>query len=194
MTATAPYPDYAPESEDKAAFPWLALLAGVGIGVALLGGRKVGMQLTTAVAGDWFRQLKAEHRMAQGLFELGARTKDNETGKRTAILAHLAYALLKHGVQEETVVYPTLREYGRNKTAVDLADEHFDIKTYLHRLSEMAKDDPRWIRLWNEFHELVDHHIREEEEDVFPPMHAALTPKQNRHLTLAMNREGVKLA
>lgn len=194
MTAAAYVPTDAETGSPRPTFPWLALAGGFALGVALLGGRKVGMQLTTAVAGDWLRQLKAEHRMAQGLFELGLRTREHETGKRTAILAHLAYALLKHGVQEETVVYPTLRDHGADKAAVNLADEHFDIKTYLHRLAETPKNDPRWIKLWREFYDLVAHHIREEEDKVFPPMHAALTDRQNRKLTLAMNREGVKLA
>jgi hemerythrin superfamily protein len=168
--------------------------AGFAAGVVVLGARKLAMQGMTAIAGDWFRQLKVEHKLAEALFETGLRTKTHETGKRTAILAHLAYALLKHGLQEETVIYPALRAVDEGEAAKALAAEHFDIKSYLHNLAEMPKDDPMWIQLWGSFHKLVKHHVREEEEEIFPKFYKRMTPKQNRHLTAAMNREGVKLA
>ncbi len=167
---------------------------GFATGMAVLGARKLAMQGMTAIAGDWFRQLKLEHKLAETLFEAGLRTTPNETGKRTAILAHLAYALLKHGLQEETVIYPALRDADKGSTAKALAAEHFDIKTYLHDLSEMDKDDPKWIKLWDKFYGLIKHHVREEEDVVFPGFHERLSGKQNRHLTAAMNREGIKLA
>ncbi len=177
---------------------WLPLAgvaaAGFAAGVAVLAARKLGMQATTAIAGDWFRQLKLEHRLAEALFEAGLRTKSRETGKRTLILAHLAYALIKHGLQEEAVIYPALRDDGKNGVAKSLAAEHFDIKTYLHDLAEMRKDDPRWIEVWSAFYKLIKHHVAEEEQDVFPAFHERLSAKQNAHLTRAMNREGVKLA
>lgn len=177
---------------------WLPIVgvAGVGFvaGMAVLGARKLGMQATTAIAGDWLRQLKLEHRLAETLFEAGLRTKSHETGKRTLILAHLAYALIKHGLQEEAVIYPALRDDGKTGAAKTLAAEHFDIKTYLHDLAEMPKNDPRWIEIWTAFYKLIKHHVAEEEQDVLPAFHDRLSPKQNAHLTRAMNREGVKLA
>ena len=174
--------------------PLGAAAAGFAAGVVLLAGRKAGMQLTTAVTGDWLRQLEAEHRQAEFLFKLGSKTREHQTVRRTAILGHLAYALLKHGLQEETVIYPAMRELGTGDEPAKLAAEHFEIKTYLHRLAETPKDDPKWIRDWNDFHELVAHHVREEEDEVFPELHERLSAKENRHLTFAMNREGVKLA
>ncbi len=177
---------------------WLQLAgaaaAGFAAGVAVLGARKVGMQATTAIAGDWLRQLKAEHRLAETLFELGLKTKDHETGRRTLILAHLAYALVKHGLQEEMVIYPALRDDGQTTEAKTLAAEHFDIKTYLHELAEMRKDDPQWIKTWAEFYTLIKHHVREEEEETFPPFHERLSKRQNWRRTRAMNCEGIKLA
>ena len=132
--------------------------------------------------------------MAEALFELGLRTHPNETGKRTAILAHLAYALTKHDIQEANVIYPALRDDGENSEAKKLAAEHFDIKTYLHDLALLRKDDPQWIKVWNAFYNLVKHHVREEEEEVYPGFHERLSGRENRRLTLAMNREGIKLA
>lgn len=177
---------------------WLkfAGIAAIGFaaGVGVLNARKLGMQATTAVAGDWFAQLKAEHRLAEALFEAGLKTRDRDTAKRTAILAKLAYALTKHALQEEAVIYPALRGADRSDAAKDLAAEHFEIKTFLHDLSEMEKDDPLWLPTWSRFHDLVKEHVGEEEQTVFPAFHGANSTRENLRLTAAMNREGIKLA
>ena len=171
-----------------------AAAAGFMAGAAVLSARKVAMQATTAVAGDWFAQLKAEHKLAETLFDLIEKTQEHETGKRTALFAKLTYALVKHQFEEENVIYPALRDADPDGAAKHLAAEHFDMKTYLHDLSEMAKDDPRWIRKLGEFKTLVLEHVREEEDKVFPPFHDKLSPEDNTHITKAMNREGIKLA
>jgi iron-sulfur cluster repair protein YtfE (RIC family) len=167
---------------------------GIVTGVALTVARKIAMQMTTAIAGDWRRQLEAEHRLALALFDIGAKTKPEQTARRTAVLAKLSYALVKHGLQEEMVIYPAARQHGSSTSAQHLAAEHFDIKTYLRRLADMSKGDPQWIRIWTEFQQLVSGHIAEEEQVFFPRLHAQMTPDQNRSLTWAMNRQGLKLA
>lgn len=171
-----------------------AAVAGFVAGVALLSGRKLAMQATTAVAGDWFAQLKAEHRQVEALFKAVHLTKDKDVAKRTALLAHIAYALLKHGVQEETVIYPAMRGAQDEAPAKQLAAEHFDIKTYLHELSEMDKDSPKWMKKLKVLEDLVAEHVREEEDELFPALRARLSAEENAHLTKAMNREGIKLA
>lgn len=182
---------------ERGSWAQLAGVAAVGFvaGAAVLSARKAAMQATTALPGDWFAQLKTEHRLAETLFDALLKTKDHETGKRTALFAKLSYALLKHGLQEETVIYPALRDSGgANGSAKHLASEHFDIKTFLHELSETPKDDPRWIATLRAFNDLVRQHVREEEEEIFPPFHEQMSDEDNRHLTRAMNREGIKLA
>jgi len=171
-----------------------AAAAGFVAGVAVLGARKAAMQGMTAIAGDWFAQLKAEHRLAETLFDLILETREHETGKRTALFAKLTYALVKHQLQEENVVYPALRDADQATAAKHLAAEHFDMKTYLHELQEMAKDDPRWLKKLYQFRRLVLDHVKEEEEQIFPAFHDRLSDEQNAHIGKAMNREGIKLA
>ena len=188
--------DFTGRAFAKGAWGQLAGAAALGFvaGAAVLGGRKLAMQGMTAIAGDWFAQLKAEHRLAETLFDLILKTEEHETGKRTALFAKLTYALVKHQLQEENVVYPALREADQGKEAKHLASEHFDMKTYLHELNEMAKDDPRWLNKLAQFRKLVLEHVREEEEQIFPPFHEQMSAEDNAHISKAMNREGIKLA
>lgn len=180
----------------RGGWPKLAGVAALGFvaGVAMLGARKVAMQATTGLAGDWFAALKADHKLVDGLFKVLLETGEDETGKRQLLLSKITYALAKHQFEEEHVIYPALLAGGRAETPKHLASEHFEMKSLMHSLSEMAKDDPRWLGTARGLHKLIGEHVREEEEIVFPALQARLTARENAHLTRAMHREGLKLA
>ena len=188
--------DYADHFNEPQTWAPLAVAGAVGFaaGVAALAARKVAMQAVTSVAGDWFETLKAEHKLVDKLFDAVNATEEHDTAKREAILAKISYALLKHTVEEETVIYPALRGVDQEMAARHLAAEHFDIKTYLHELAETPKDDPRWMQTMRQLQSVVKTHVREEEQDIYPTFHAKMTKEENGHLTMAMNREGLKLA
>lgn len=173
----------------------LAGAAAVGfvLGAGALGVRKLAMQATTGIAGDWLAALKADHKLADGLFELIGQTQDHETARRHLLISKLAYALAKHQFEEEHVIYPALGADGE-ATPRRLDGEHFEMKTLMHALLEGPKDGPEWAAKARALHKLVREHAREEEEIVFPALQARLSKAENRKLTLAMHREGLKLA
>jgi iron-sulfur cluster repair protein YtfE (RIC family) len=41
---------------------------------------------------------------------------------------------------------------------------------------------------------MIEKHMREEEDDLFPKLREQLSDEQNKHITVAMNKEGLKLA
>jgi hemerythrin superfamily protein len=179
-----------------AGWPRVAGAAALGfvVGVTVLGGRKAVMQAATGLAGDWFSALKADHKLVDGLFALLDKTEDEETGKRHLLFSKIAYALAKHEFEEEHVVYPTLLDVGPAETPKHLDAEHFEMKSFVHELNEMPKDDPRWLKKAQALRRLIQAHVREEEEIVFPRLRERLTAKENAHLTRALHREGLKLA
>ncbi len=188
--------DYADHIGEPQTWAPLAIAGAVGfaVGMGALAARKVAMQATTAIAGDWFATLKAEHKLVEKLFDAVNATEESDTDKREALRAKIAYALTKHALEEETVVYPALRNADQEMAAKHLAAEHFDIKTYLHDLAETPGDDPRWMATMRELQTLVKAHVAEEEQTIYPTFHARMTKEQNAHLTTAMNHEGLKLA
>jgi hemerythrin superfamily protein len=171
-----------------------AVAVGVMAGIALSAGRKVAMQGAEALHGDWFEILKAEHRMVDKLFEQLLQTSDNQRVKRTLLLGKIAHALSKHAMQEEMVIYPALKAANSNGQAMHLYEDHAQIKIFIHDLQEIHKDDPLWIERARAFHKCVMHHVREEEDEIFPTYHGRMSPQQNRHLTLMVHKEGLKLA
>ena len=174
----------------------LAGAAAVGfvLGAGALGVRKLAMQATTGIAGDWFATLKADHKLVDALFEVLLKTKDDEQTRRHLLISKIVYALAKHQFEEEHVIYPALRQGGRAETPKHLNSEHFEMKTLMHELMEMPKGDPTWLGKVNALHKLIREHVREEEEIVFPALQSRLSKAENAHLTKAMHREGLKLA
>jgi hemerythrin superfamily protein len=171
-----------------------AATLGFVIGVAANSARKAAIQGSEAIGGDWLAVLKAEHRMAEALFEALLKTSVRQKNRRTALFIKLKWALMKHALQEETVIYPGLRETHVDGMAKHLYADHADIKIYLSELDGLPKDDPLWIERVRALQACVAHHVREEETEVFPHFHGQLSPQQNRRLTALMHKEGLKLA
>jgi hemerythrin superfamily protein len=171
-----------------------AAVAGAAVGLAANAGRKMFMQFGSVTAGDWFEALKMDHQMVLAIFDKIEATDDSQTTTRSMLLAKLKYALTKHAIEEEMVIYPALREADHGGQADHLNSDHAMVKSYIYELETMARDHPQWLARVADFRSTIEEHIREEEEEIFPPFHAQLSDEQNSKLTAMMNKEGFKYA
>jgi hemerythrin superfamily protein len=169
-------------------------VAGAAVGLAANAGRKLFVQMASASAGDWEDALKAEHEATLALFDKIEATDDNQTMMRSHLLAKLKYALSKHAIEEENVIYPALRQANETHNADALTAEHGYVKTYLYELESMPNDSPEWLARVRDFRSMIEEHMRMEEEEVFPRFRASLSEEQNAKLTALMNKEGFKFA
>ena len=171
------------------------LAAGAAIGIAANWGRKFLMQqaASTAAGGEWDEILKLEHKATLATFDLLLATDDRDTGKRTALIKKLSYALEKHAHQEENVIYPALRQANETVDADHLEHEHGYVKTFLYELDNMRKDSPEFLGRVREFRALIAEHASMEEQQVYPRFKNELTPEQNKKITGLMNKEGMKM-
>jgi hemerythrin superfamily protein len=168
--------------------------AGAALGLAANIGRKFLVQATSASAGDWVDALTAEHEATLAIFDKIEATDDSQTTQRSALLAKLKYALSKHSIQEEMVIYPALRQANFASDADHLGEEHGYVKTYLYELETLPKDSPEWLARVRDFRSMIQGHMREEEDDIFPTFRARMSDDQNAKLSAMMNKEGFKFA
>lgn len=168
--------------------------AGVTAGLLINLFRKVAVQAPTVLAGQWDKALAAEHAAALKIFDLIEATDKEATARRGILLTQLKHAIQKHAFQEENVVYTMMRDHGLTEAADHLNHEHGYVKQYFFDLTEMDKSDPAWLPKLKEFRRLIESHMQEEENDLFPRLRTKLTDDQNKHVTTAMNKEGLKLA
>ena len=172
-----------------------AAVAGAAVGIAANAGRKMFMQLTSGgITGDWFEAIKAEHQLTRTIFDKIEATGDNQTMMRSHLLAKLKYALTKHALEEENVLYPALRQANRTQDADHLGEEHSYVKTYLYELETLPNDSPEWLARVRDFRSMIEDHMREEENEIFPRFHEALSDEQNARITTMVNKEGYKFA
>ena len=188
---------------ERSAFNWGDNNAGVLIGAAAAGaalgfaaniGRKLFMQGMTSAAGDWSEALAAEHKLALAIFDKIEATDDDQTTMRSMLLAKLKYALTKHALEEENVIYPALRQANSAHDADTLESEHGYVKTYLYELENMPHDSEEWLARVRDFRAMIEEHMQMEENEVFPALKAQMSDDQNKKLTMMMNKEGFKFA
>ncbi len=171
-----------------------AAVAGAAVGLAANMGRKLFVQMTSAASGDWVDALITEHEMTLAIFDKMEATDDSQTTTRSHLLTKLKYALSKHAIQEEMVVYPALRQANLATEADDLGSEHGYVKTYLYELETMPNDSPEWLARVRDFREMIEEHMRKEEDEIFPSFRAQMSDDQNAKITAMMNKEGLKMA
>ncbi|MEH3107975.1 MAG: hemerythrin domain-containing protein [Sphingomonas fennica] len=171
-----------------------AAAAGLALGLAANLFRKAVVQAPTALAGNWADALAAEHKATLAIFDKIQETGEAQTSKRAFLLMQLKHALAKHAMEEENAIYAALRDNGQVAEADHLNEDHGYVKQYLYDLTMLPKDSPSWSRKVGEFRSRIEAHMKEEEEVIFPRLRAALDEDGNKQLTVAMNKEGLKIA
>jgi hemerythrin superfamily protein len=185
-----------PQAQGEHRFGRIATSAALGLaaGLALPAARKAVMQGTAIAAGDWMEALKAEHRSMEKSFETLLKTRHDEVAKREMLLTKIAYALTKHAIEEENVIYPALSENAYGNQAHHLMEEHGLAKTLVYDLRRMSARDPAWMIRVQELWAAMQKHIRAEENEIFPAFRDSMSREENAKLTRMMNWEGFKVA
>lgn len=84
------------------------------------------------------------------------------------------YILLKkhldiHHELEEDLLLSLLNSNKKvNAESLESQEEHYVLNMLLLDLADFPKDNPRWMIKFKVFVEIIEHHLSEEEEDLFP--------------------------
>lgn len=112
--------------------------------------------------------LKADHKVVAGLFEKVKATPD---GDHKAIFEQIKAELDVHTHIEETIFYPKLKAEGK-KDLVDITlegiEEHRQVKMFLKELEALSGDSEKFEPKLKVLIEDVEHHVKEEENEMFP--------------------------
>jgi hemerythrin superfamily protein len=133
-------------------------------------------------SGDPFDLLISDHREILKLVDNMANSPADSHVRRSGLFLALKRKLAKHAMAEEDVVYPMLHVQAADPEASkELYDEHADIKILLFEMEEALMSGTDWSRPVGQLRELLQGHIGNEEQDVFPRlrkmMHDGQTPK-----------------
>jgi hemerythrin superfamily protein len=112
--------------------------------------------------------LKADHDRVDALFQ---KVKANEDGNNSDTFQKIRQELEIHTHVEEQIFYPNLLENGDEelqKIVREGLEEHGQVKTLLVEMGSMSGDDEEFKAKLQVLMENVEHHVQEEEGEMFP--------------------------
>jgi iron-sulfur cluster repair protein YtfE (RIC family) len=171
-----------------------AAALGVVAGLTLAQARKAVAKASMALNGDWEKQMKAEHRALRKLVKEMAESGLEHASHRAALLEQVSEALTRHTLEEENIIYPALRTCGAASAVRAQLDEHADMRAMIRALEETAPEAPAWTLAAKRLKTLVDQHVQEEEQVLFPLLHDGALSGDNTRLTHLVRREGLKIS
>lgn len=127
---------------------------------------------SSAASDNAIALLKKDHRDVKKLFTAYQKLADKEAGaaERQEIASEICEALTLHATVEEEIFYPALREAA--EAASDQLDEaeveHASVKELVAQIEAMDPDDALYNAKVKVLGEYVDHHVKEEEGEMFP--------------------------
>jgi hypothetical protein len=120
------------------------------------------------VAQDAIDLLSTDHKKVCKLFKDYKKLDDADEDKKAKLVANICLELLVHTKIEEEIFYPAVR------TAIDDEDlldealiEHANAMDLIEQLQEMGADDELYDARVIVLGEEIEHHIEEEEEEMF---------------------------
>jgi len=112
--------------------------------------------------------LKDDHDRVDALFQ---KVKANEDGNNKDTFQKIMQELEIHTHIEEQIFYPNLLENGDEelqKIVREGLEEHGQVKTLLAEMGSMSGDDEEFKAKLQVVMENVEHHVQEEEGEMFP--------------------------
>ncbi|HZP86509.1 MAG TPA: hemerythrin domain-containing protein [Burkholderiales bacterium] len=114
--------------------------------------------------------LQEDHKRVQKMFKQFEKMNREDTDAMRELVASACAELDMHAALEEELFYPALREHLDDQKVhlVDEAEiEHDSAKQLMAQLSEIEPSDPRYAATFTVLGEYVNHHIAEEENELF---------------------------
>jgi hemerythrin superfamily protein len=132
---------------------------------------------------DAIKLLKQDHDEVRELFRRFDQAGDRAHKTKKGIVQKLVEELAKHSAIEEQIFYPAARNLiDDDEVVLESLEEHHIVKWTLSELDGMDPTDERFDAKVTVLKELVLHHAKEEERDMFPKIRKKLTPADLRDL------------
>jgi hemerythrin superfamily protein len=109
--------------------------------------------------------LKQQHREVEKLFK---KIEKADLDEKEKLFDQLADALAVHAAIEEQHFYPATKDSRTEELLQEAVEEHLSVKRIIADLLEMEPDDAQFDAKIKVLQEQVDHHVGEEEDELFP--------------------------
>jgi iron-sulfur cluster repair protein YtfE (RIC family) len=134
--------------------------------------------------------LKADHEKVSEIFEKLEETTESDEKTRTELFTKLKQELDLHAHIEETIFYPVLKKAEETRDiTMEGIQEHHVVKVLLGELNSMKAGSEVWTAKLKVLQENVEHHVEEEEDDMFKSAREVFSNERLEELGAQMEQE-----
>jgi hypothetical protein len=138
---------------------------------------------------DAIELLEREHRRFENLLKQGEETTERARAGRREVLATLVSELNAHELMEEKVLYPALQAHPQAREIVlEGFEEHHVADLIVNELRDVATSDEAWGAKFKVLKENIEHHIQEEEGNMFRLARGIFSREELRMLAARMQK------
>lgn len=117
---------------------------------------------------DIFEQIKQDHEKARQMATRIEALSDEEGTERARLFEKFREDILLHAHSEEKAFYRPLARFDETSEEVQHAKkEHEEAEGMIEQLSSMDAAAPDWITLFRKLRQSLEHHMQEEENEMF---------------------------
>lgn len=139
---------------------------------------------------DAITLLKNDHEKVSAIFEKLEPTTERALKTREELFAKLKAELDVHAHIEETIFYPAIKDAAETRAiTLEGYEEHHVVKILLSELASMPVDTEQWTAKLKVLKENVEHHVEEEEDEMFKSVRKILTKEEINNLGARMEAE-----
>ena len=126
-----------------------------------------------------FNLLKSDHEKVAGILSSIEETTERASKGRDELFARLKQELDLHAQIEEEIFYPALEDSEETRdVTLEAYEEHNLVKQLLAELESQPKDTEEWTAKFTVLKENVEHHVEEEEGEMFTKARKVLSEEE----------------
>ena len=118
--------------------------------------------------------LEQQHREVEKLFEQFENASDRAKKTKQAVAKKIMDALAAHATIEEKLFYPATKSARTEELLHEAVEEHLGAKRIIADLVEQDLDDDVFQAKVSVLQEQIEHHVEEEEKELFPKVRKLL--------------------
>jgi hypothetical protein len=150
-----------------------------------------GKTATRRSKNDAIKLLTADHAKVKKMFkEFEKLSKKNDEEGKTELAAQICEELTVHAQLEEEIFYPAAREAIEDDDLMNEAMvEHNSAKDLISQIQSMGASDPMFDATVKVLGEYVNHHVEEEQNEIFPKVEKAKVDLEEIGAEMARRKE-----
>jgi hemerythrin superfamily protein len=134
--------------------------------------------------------LEQQHKEVKELFQ---KIEKADPDEKERLFDRLADALAVHAAIEEQHFYPATKDARTEELLREAVEEHLSVKRIIADLLEMEPDDVHFDAKITVLQEQVEHHVQEEETELFPKVRKVRSKDELEDLGVLMEQTAEEL-